>query len=101
MSSETRGDRLARCVGGAVFLCGLAVIAGVLCLAYGLYLDPGIPAAPSASAASPTLTDLGVGFGHLIVRIALLFLGSLCGWFIAGRGIGLYQAGARHGGGAA
>jgi len=94
MSSEPGGGLSARLIGGAAFLFGVAVIAGVLRLAYGLYLDPGVP----GPGANVTLTDLGVGFARLLVRIGLLFLGSLCGWFVAGRGIGLYQAGIARGG---
>ena len=94
MTVGEKGDRLARAVGMLVFLAGLGIIGWVLRLALHLYHDPNlgspvIPAGPN----TPSLSNVGIGFGRLVVRILLLFLGSICGWFIAGRGVMLYMCG--------
>ena len=48
---------------------------------------------------SPTATDVGMGFVRLILKIALLFLGSISGSLIANKGIHLYFTGSgTHGG---
>jgi hypothetical protein len=94
MTIGAKGDRLARAVGLVVFLAGLCVIGCVLRLALRLFEDPDLGARiVGHGVAAPAVADIGIGFGRLIMRIVLLLLGSLCGWFIAGRGVGLYLAG--------
>jgi len=94
MAVGARGDRLAKIIGLGVFVAGLVVIGWVLWLALRLFEDPDLGAHAVGAGANPaTLSAIGVGFGRLLIRIALLFLGSLCGWFIAGRGVGMYLAG--------
>jgi hypothetical protein len=84
-----RGDLFGRALGALVLLGGLAIICVVLWFAFQMFQDPnmGLGAAKNATAA-----DVGVGFGKLILRIALLFLMSFCGSLIANKGINLYFA---------
>jgi hypothetical protein len=91
MSAPRKPDLLARLLGLLTFLGGLAVIVFVLKLGYRLFLDPTLgqslkPAGPDESA----LMALGRSFMALIVRILLLFLGSVCGSLIANKGMRLY-----------
>lgn len=97
MHAATQGDRFARVVGFLVFVLGLTIILMVVRLGLQMYHDPslGIVAA-QRKADAPAFTEISVGFGRIVTRIVLLFLGSLCGWFIAGRGIHLYLAGIPH-----
>jgi hypothetical protein len=92
MSPATRGDLFAKIIGFFVMMVGLAVILGVLWLGFGMWKDPNLGLG-GAKTASPTATDLGVGFVKLILRIALLFLGSISGSLIANKGIHLYFTG--------
>ncbi|MCC6730021.1 MAG: hypothetical protein IT208_11855 [Chthonomonadales bacterium] len=91
MAAPTRGDLPARVVGALVFLAGVLVIFVVLVLAFRMFQDPNLGV--RAGAASPTATDIGVGFLRLLLRIGLLFLGSVSGSLIANKGIRLYFAG--------
>ena len=93
MSAAPRGDLLARIIGMVVFLVGVGVILEVLLLAFQMFRDPtmGIHA-PGAPGASATAADLGVGFVRLILRIALLLVGSISGSLIANKGSNLYFA---------
>jgi hypothetical protein len=92
----SRPDLFARVTGFLVFLLGIAIIVGVLYLAFEMWRDPnlGIGAAarplPGVTATGLTATDIGIGFGRLILRIGLLFLGSISGSLIANKGIKLY-----------
>jgi hypothetical protein len=92
MTTAGRNDNFARAMGFLVFLLGVGIIMAVLWLAVRMWQSPtlGLAAArvPGASAA-----DIGVGFGVLLVRIALLFLGSISGSLIANKGIRLYFTG--------
>ena len=93
-----RPDLFARVIGFLVFLLGIAIIVGVLWLAFQMWNDPNLGIAPAAPASSkagaaatgPTAADIGIGFGRLILRIGLLFLGSISGSLIANKGIKLY-----------
>lgn len=84
-----RGDLFGRALGALILLGGLAIICVVLWLAFQMFQDPtmGLGTAKNATAA-----DVGLGFGKLILRIALLFLMSFCGSLIANKGINLYFA---------
>lgn len=84
-----RGDLFGRVLGALILLGGLGIICGVLWFAFQMFRDPnmGLGAAKNATAA-----DVGIGFGRLILRIALLFLMSFCGSLIANKGINLYFA---------
>ena len=90
MASPARGDLFARFIGILVFLLGLGIILGVLSLAFDMYRDPhlGVAASPTVRNAA----DIGIDFGRLIFRIALLFLGSISGSLISNKGIRLYFA---------
>ena len=97
MSPQVRGDLFAKIVGFFVMMVGLAVILGVLWLAFGMFKDPNMGL--GAGAASKTATELGAGIVRLVFRLALLFLGSISGSLIANKGIHLYFTGAAHGSG--
>lgn len=92
MASSSRGDDLlARIIGLLVFVLGVAIILGVLWLALQMFRDPNLGrAASTASENGPTAAEIGIGFGQLILRIALLCLGSVSGSAIANKGIHLY-----------
>jgi hypothetical protein len=87
-----RRDIFAQVVGFFVMLLGIAVILGVLWLGFQMFRDPNLGLGGAKNA--PTATDLGVGFVRLILRLALLFLGSISGSLIANKGIHLYFSGA-------
>jgi hypothetical protein len=86
---RAQGDLFGRVLGALILLGGLAIICAVLWFAFQMFQDPnmGLGAAKNATAA-----DVGLGFGKLILRIALLFLMSFCGSLIANKGINLYFA---------
>ncbi len=90
MAVSPRSDLFGRVVGILVFLVGLGVILAVLWLGFGMFRDPNLGMQPAGGAPAPSAADVGVGFGKLIMRIALLFLGSICGSLIANKGIQLY-----------
>src|SRR5579871_6700153 len=91
--TSSRGDLFGRVLGVLVLLAGLAVIFTVLWLAFQMFRDPNLGlAAASAPGKGLSATDIGVGFGLLIGRIALLFVGSICGSLIGNKGIKLYFA---------
>ncbi len=86
---SSRGDIFGRVMGALVMLGGLAVICTVLWLAFKMFNDPNLGL---GAMKSTTASDVGIGFGKLILRIALLFLGSISGSMIASKGINLYFA---------
>lgn len=93
MAQKTRPDLTARLLGVTAFVLGIAIILVVLNLARGLFDDHTLADRLSGGVPShPTLETLGMGVARLIVQIALLFLGSLCGSLIATRGIHLYMS---------
>lgn len=93
MVERSRGDLFGRVMGGLVFLGGISVIFVVLWLAFQLFRDPNMGLrAGAAVGKNPTAYDIGVGFGLLLCRIALLFVGSISGSLIANKGIRLYFA---------
>lgn len=97
MSPSSRGDLFAKVIGFFVMMVGLAVILGVLWLGFGMFKDPNLG---MGGEKSPTATDVGMGFVRLVLKIALLFLGSISGSLIANKGIHLYFTGSgTHGGG--
>ena len=93
MAQKTRPDLTARLLGVAAFILGIAIILVVLNLARSLFDDRTLASRLSGGVPThPTLETLGMGVARLIVQIALLFLGSLCGSLIATRGIHLYMS---------
>ena len=85
-----RGSRLvAQAMGMLVFLLGIGVIIFVLLQAFRLYQNPTAGVAGGA-VVNPSAVQIGRDFVGLIVRIALLFLGSISGSLIANKGINLY-----------
>lgn len=94
MPSRPRGDLFAKFMGFLVMAAGLAVIAGVLWLAWSLFQDPFQGTRAVDPKKGPDAVEIGMGFGRLLVRIGLLFLASICGSLIANKGIHLYFAGA-------
>lgn len=84
-----RGDLFGRALGALILVGGLAVICAVLWLAFQMFEDPNLGLGGAKSA---TATDVGIGFGKLILRIVLLFLASFSGSLIANKGINLYFA---------
>ncbi len=97
MPSVPRGDLCARLLGIFVFLLGVAVILCVLWLGFRMYADPNLGLRSAKPHSPPDAMDIGTAFLRLVVRIALLFLGSICGSLIANKGIRLYFAGAGSG----
>jgi len=91
VSAARRPDIAARLIGLATFLGGLAVIGIVLKLGYGLFTDPTLgQGVKPAGADESALVAIVRGFAALLVRILLLFLGSVCGSLIANKGMHLY-----------
>ena len=93
MAPVGRGDLFAKVIGFFVMMVGLAVILGVLWLGFGMFRDQNLGLG-AGNGPAPTATDLGIGFVKLVLRIALLFLGSISGSLIANKGIHLYFTGA-------
>src|ERR1041385_8087344 len=79
----------AQITGILVFLLGLAIILFVLRLGFDMYNDPAasLQAFQKAGTKAP---DIGMAFAGLILRIGLLFFGSVSGSLIANKGINLY-----------
>jgi len=91
MASSSRGDLFARLIGLLVFLLGIGIILTVLWLALQMFRDPNLGRMVAANPKSgPTAADIGLGLAQLILRIALLCLGSVSGSAIANKGIHLY-----------
>ena len=90
---HVRRDIFAQVMGFLVFLVGLGVILSVLYFALEMFRDEKL-GLRATSGPSISATDLGVGFGVLILKIALLFLGSISGSLISNKGIQLYFTGA-------
>lgn len=98
MAPSGRTDLFAKTIGFFVMVIGLAVILEVLWLGFGMFRDPNLGLG-SPKGVSPSAADLGVGFVKLLLKIALLFLGSISGSLIANKGIHLYFTGAAQGSG--
>jgi hypothetical protein len=92
MASSSRGDLFGRIVGFLVFVLGLGVILGVLWIAFRMFQSPNLLPRVATGPGASELTGLTVGFAILLVKIVLLFLGSLSGSMLMNRGIGLYFA---------
>ncbi|MEP6757512.1 MAG: hypothetical protein ABJA67_18570 [Chthonomonadales bacterium] len=90
---QGKRDIFAQVMGFLVFLTGVGVILTVLFLALEMFRDEKL-GIKTTSGPTISATDLGVGFGVLILKIALLFLGSISGSLIANKGIQLYFTGA-------
>lgn len=87
MAASSKGAMVARSLGGLVLTIGIAIVITVLWLAYGLFKNPDLGLASVQG--GPSAADIGIGFARLLVRIGLLFLGSVCGSMIASRGVSL------------
>lgn len=92
MVSSSRGDLFGRIVGFLVFALGLGIILEVLYIAFGMFQSPTVLPAAAAKPGASELTALASGFAALLVKIVLLFLGSISGSMLMNRGIGLYFA---------
>ncbi len=91
MAGDRRPDVTARLLGLATFLGGIAVILIVLKLGYDLFTDPTLGRGVKPTGTDETtLLAIARGFAALVVRILLLFLGSVCGSLIANKGMHLY-----------
>ena len=92
--SAPRHDLTGRVIGLLLCLAGVAIIGGVIYLAYGLYKDPNLaklPAAPQGQSGIP-ITDVGSVFMGLIFRVMLLAIMSVSGSLIANKGIHMFLA---------
>lgn len=78
-------------LGIGTFLAGIGVIVWVLVQAIHLFADPRLGAATSGHR-DATPMGLLEGFAVLLVRILALLVVSLCGSFLATRGIRVYEA---------
>ena len=85
----TGSRRLGQVIGILVFLLGIGVIVFVLIQAFHLYQNP-TAGISGGTVVNPSAVQIGRDFVGLIVRIALLFLGSISGSLIANKGINLY-----------
>lgn len=93
MASRQKPDTTARVLGALVFLLGVGAIVIVLVLAYELFLHPNLgQATGGAPGGETTFMTLASGFGELLVRILLLFVGSVSGSLIATKGVRMYSA---------
>src|ERR1043165_7643523 len=78
-----RGDLFARIIGFLVFVLGVAIILGVLWLAFQMYNDTNLGLrTPKFPGVATSAADIGANFMHLIFKLALLFLGSISGSLI-------------------
>ncbi len=91
MNSNKR-DFFAQSMGFCAFALGLGIIVEVLWIALQMFNDRNLGFHP-VTPAGPTVAEIGVGFGVLVLKIALLFLGSLSGSLIANKGVKLYFSG--------
>jgi hypothetical protein len=79
----------AQITGILVFLLGVAIILYVLRLGFDMYSDPGtsLQAFQQVGKKEP---NISLAFAGLVLRLALLFFGSISGSLIANKGINLY-----------
>ena len=91
MNSNKR-DYFAQTMGFFSFALGLGIIVEVLWVALQMFNDRNL-GFHSVTPNGPTVAEIGVGFGVLVLKIALLFLGSISGSLIANKGVKLYFTG--------
>ncbi len=90
LSSEGQSKNwFAQIVGILVFVLGVAIILYVLRLGFEMYNDPAASLRAFQTVGSKN-ADIGMAFAGLVLRIALLFFGSISGSLIANKGINLY-----------
>jgi hypothetical protein len=79
----------AQITGILVFILGVAIILYVLHLGFDMYSDPSasLLAFQKAGVKDP---NIAMAFAGLVLRLALLFFGSISGSLIANKGINLY-----------
>ena len=85
-------DYFAQAMGFITFALGLAVIIEVLIIAMQMFNDKNL-GFHTTNPKGPSAADIAIGFGVLVLRIALLFLGSISGSIIANKGVQLYFSG--------
>jgi len=94
MSATQRGDLIGRIIGLLVFFVGVGLLLLVFKLAYGLFT-----ASPATALGikitgdpkhDPGAALIGQAFGHLLIKILLLFMMSVASSFIAQKGINLF-----------
>ncbi len=90
--NPNKRDYFAQTMGFLSFALGLGIIVEVLWVALQMFNDRNL-GFHSVAPGGPTATEIGVGFGVLVLKIALLFLGSISGSLIANKGIKLYFTG--------
>ena len=85
-------NKSGRIVGMIVFLVGIAVLLFVLITAYQMFSAPAsdLFQTGSGTASSPTAVGLGSSIAVVLVKIGLLFVMTLAGSLLAGKGIQLY-----------
>ncbi len=89
-SSERQSKNwFAQIVGILVFGLGVLIILYVLKLGFEMYNDPAASLRAFQTVGSKN-ADIGMAFAGLVLRIALLFFGSISGSLIANKGINLY-----------
>ena len=89
-----RHDIFARLLGLFLCLAGVAIIAGVIYLAYAMYQDPNLARLPSGAAgqAGPSAVDVGSILVRLVFRVIMLAVMSIGGSLIANKGIHMFLA---------
>ena len=87
--SSAGANRFAQVMGILFFLFGIGIIVFVLLQAFQLYQDP-TGGVSGGRVVNPSAEQIGKDLIGLIVKIALLFLGSISGSLIANKGINLY-----------
>jgi hypothetical protein len=83
-------NRNGRALGMVVFVLGIAILLFVFATAYVMFAAPSAQALGSSGGAPPSAAGLGGTVVWLLVRVGLLFIMTLAGSLIAGRGIQLY-----------
>lgn len=93
-------DKGGRIAGMAVFALGVIALLFVFGIAYSMFTSPAseILRARGAVASPSDAAGLGSAIALVLVRIVLLFVMTLAGSFIAGRGIQLYLGSERRAG---
>ncbi len=90
MAPTPRGDLFARTIGFLVFVLGLSIIIAVLMMGFDLYRDPNLGI--RSTGPTPTATEIGSSLARIVLKLLLLFLGSISGSLIANKGVKLYFA---------
>lgn len=99
MSSGYRSDLTGRVLGAISFLVGVGLLGVVFYLAYGLFHTNAEQALGLTFTGNPKLDPpamkVGIQFGWLLGRIAVLFLMAIAGSFMSQRGVNFYFSASR------